>query len=92
MLCAPLNHRDGVMHQTRGAADADREHFDGRTIESQTMSASRGEAAPAVVLSHGAPRPSGDVDVGVRADKCCTRSRGVRNRLFRLVAWWGACA
>ena len=41
-LYAPLNHRDGVVHQTREAADAGREHFDGRTIESQTTSASPG--------------------------------------------------
>ena len=32
-LYAPPNHRDGVVHQTRAAADADREHFDGRTTE-----------------------------------------------------------
>ena len=32
-LYAPPNHRDGVVHQTRQAAEADHEHFDGRTTE-----------------------------------------------------------
>jgi len=32
-LYAPPNHRDGVVHQTRQAADADQEHFDGKTTE-----------------------------------------------------------
>ena len=32
-LCAP-NHRDGVVHRTRAAADADNnEHFEGKTTE-----------------------------------------------------------
>jgi mannose-6-phosphate isomerase-like protein (cupin superfamily) len=30
---APPNHRDGVVHHTRAAADADDEHFDGKTTE-----------------------------------------------------------
>lgn len=30
---APPNHRDGVVHHTRAAADADNEHFDGKTTE-----------------------------------------------------------
>jgi len=32
-LYAPPNHRDGVVHHTRAAAEADDEHFDGRTTE-----------------------------------------------------------
>ena len=32
-LYAPPNHRDGVVHQTRQAAEADHEHFDGKTTE-----------------------------------------------------------
>ena len=30
-LYAPPNHRDGVVHATRADAEADTEHFDGRT-------------------------------------------------------------
>ena len=32
-LYAPPNHRDGVVHHTRAAAEADGEHFDGKTSE-----------------------------------------------------------
>ena len=32
-LYAPPNHRDGVVHHTRGDAEADGEHFDGTTTE-----------------------------------------------------------
>ncbi|MDO9693897.1 MAG: cupin domain-containing protein [Candidatus Latescibacteria bacterium] len=32
-LYAPPNHRDGVVHHTRDDAEADTEHFDGRTTE-----------------------------------------------------------
>lgn len=32
-LYAPPNHRDGVAHRTRSAAEADDEHFDGKTTE-----------------------------------------------------------
>ena len=32
-LYAPPNHRDGVVHPTRKAAEADDEHFDGKTTE-----------------------------------------------------------
>ncbi len=32
-LYAPPNHRDGVVHRTRAAADADSEKFDGNTTE-----------------------------------------------------------
>ena len=32
-LYAPPNHRDGVVHQTRHDAEADTEHFDGKTTE-----------------------------------------------------------
>lgn len=30
---APPNHRDGVVHHTRNDAEADSEHFDGKTTE-----------------------------------------------------------
>jgi mannose-6-phosphate isomerase-like protein (cupin superfamily) len=32
-LYAPPNHRDGVIHPTRAAAEADNEQFDGKTTE-----------------------------------------------------------
>lgn len=32
-LYAPPNHRDGVVHPTRADAEADTEHFDGKTSE-----------------------------------------------------------
>lgn len=32
-LYAPPNHRNGVVHRTRAEADADNEHFDGKTTE-----------------------------------------------------------
>jgi mannose-6-phosphate isomerase-like protein (cupin superfamily) len=32
-LYAPPNHLDGVVHHTRADADADNEHFDGKTSE-----------------------------------------------------------
>ena len=32
-LYSPPNHRDGVVHHTRAEAEADNEHFDGRTTE-----------------------------------------------------------
>lgn len=32
-LYAPPNHRDGVVHHTRAEAEADKEHFDGKTTE-----------------------------------------------------------
>ncbi len=32
-LYAPPNHRDGVVHHTRGDVEADNEHFDGKTTE-----------------------------------------------------------
>jgi len=32
-LYAPPNHRDGVVHHTRSEAEADDEHFDGKTTE-----------------------------------------------------------
>ena len=32
-LYSPPNHRDGVVHRTRGDAEADNEHFDGNTTE-----------------------------------------------------------
>jgi mannose-6-phosphate isomerase-like protein (cupin superfamily) len=32
-IYAPPNHRDGVVHHTREDAEADNEHFDGKTTE-----------------------------------------------------------
>ncbi len=32
-LYAPPNHRDGVIHKTKADAEADAEHFDGKTSE-----------------------------------------------------------
>jgi mannose-6-phosphate isomerase-like protein (cupin superfamily) len=32
-LYSPPNHRDGVVHKTRAEAEADEEHFDGKTTE-----------------------------------------------------------
>ena len=32
-LYAPPNHRDGIVHRTRADAEADNEHFDGKTTE-----------------------------------------------------------
>ena len=32
-LYSPPNHRDGVVHRTRADAEADTEHFDGKTSE-----------------------------------------------------------
>jgi mannose-6-phosphate isomerase-like protein (cupin superfamily) len=32
-LYSPPNHRDGVVHHTRADAEADKEHFDGKTTE-----------------------------------------------------------
>ena len=30
---SPANHRDGVVHETKAIAEADEEHFDGKTTE-----------------------------------------------------------
>jgi mannose-6-phosphate isomerase-like protein (cupin superfamily) len=32
-IYSPPNHRDGVVHHTRAEAEADHEHFDGKTSE-----------------------------------------------------------
>ena len=32
-IYSPPNHRDGVVHDTRAEAEADNEHFDGKTTE-----------------------------------------------------------
>ena len=32
-LYAPPNHRAGVVHATKADAEADKEHFDGKTTE-----------------------------------------------------------
>jgi hypothetical protein len=32
-LYAPPNHRGGIVHHTREDAEADHEHFDGKTTE-----------------------------------------------------------
>ncbi len=34
-LYAPPNHRDGVIHHTRAEAEADNEHFDGKTTQDE---------------------------------------------------------
>jgi mannose-6-phosphate isomerase-like protein (cupin superfamily) len=34
-LYAPPNHRDGVVHHSRADAEADNEHFDGKTTEAR---------------------------------------------------------
>lgn len=36
-LYAPPNHRDGVVHHTRDDAEADNEHFDGKTTEDEAI-------------------------------------------------------
>jgi mannose-6-phosphate isomerase-like protein (cupin superfamily) len=36
-LYAPPNHRDGIVHHTRADAEADNEHFDGRTTEDSRL-------------------------------------------------------
>ncbi|QDT75860.1 cupin domain-containing protein [Lacipirellula limnantheis] len=36
-LYAPPNHRDGVVHHTREDAEADNEHFDGKTTEDEAI-------------------------------------------------------
>ncbi|MBL9162743.1 MAG: cupin domain-containing protein [Planctomycetaceae bacterium] len=36
-LYAPPNHRDGVVHHTREDAEADNEHFDGKTTENEAI-------------------------------------------------------
>lgn len=36
-IYAPPNHRDGVVHQTRTEAEADGEHFDGKTTEAASQ-------------------------------------------------------
>ena len=41
-LYAPPNHRDGVVHHTRHDAEADDEHFDGKTTESRLDGAGAG--------------------------------------------------
>jgi mannose-6-phosphate isomerase-like protein (cupin superfamily) len=38
-LYAPPNHRDGTVHHTRADAEADNEHFDGKTTESGVAAA-----------------------------------------------------
>jgi mannose-6-phosphate isomerase-like protein (cupin superfamily) len=40
-LYAPPNHQDGVVHATRAAAEADDEHFDGKTTEHRPSPARR---------------------------------------------------
>ena len=42
-LYAPPNHRDGVVHHTRAAAEADNEHFDGKTTEKPVPAGARGK-------------------------------------------------
>jgi len=40
-LYAPPNHRDGVVHRTRAEAEADNEHFDGKTTEEMEVLTTR---------------------------------------------------
>ncbi|QDU28060.1 Cupin domain protein [Anatilimnocola aggregata] len=41
-LYSPPNHRDGVVHHTRAEAEADNEHFDGKTSELQLTNKDNG--------------------------------------------------
>jgi mannose-6-phosphate isomerase-like protein (cupin superfamily) len=44
-LYAPPNHRDGVVHKTKADAEADeREHFDGKTTETQKANGANGDS------------------------------------------------
>ena len=43
-LYSPPNHRDGVVHHTRAEAEADKEHFDGKTTEEGLLLATAGSA------------------------------------------------
>lgn len=54
-LYSPPNHRDGVVHRTRAEAEADTEHFDGKTTESP-KAAARKLATP---LRNPIPQKSG---------------------------------
>jgi len=43
-LYSPPNHRDGVIHHTRVQAEADNEHFDGKTTEDAAVLSTHGAA------------------------------------------------
>jgi len=43
-LYSPPNHRDGVVHKTRADAEADKEHFNGKTTEPAVMAGAAGAA------------------------------------------------
>jgi len=43
-LYSPPNHRDGVVHHTRAEAEADKEHFDGKTTEEGLLLATASSA------------------------------------------------
>jgi mannose-6-phosphate isomerase-like protein (cupin superfamily) len=43
-LYSPPNHRDGVIHHTRVQAEADNEHFDGKTTENAAVLSAQGAA------------------------------------------------
>jgi mannose-6-phosphate isomerase-like protein (cupin superfamily) len=49
-LYAPPNHRDGIVHATRSDANADNEHFDGKTTENS--SSSNSTPCPTLVRWH----------------------------------------
>ena len=48
-LYSPPNHRDGVVHHTRADAEADHEHFDGKTTE-RADSSTKGATPEALSL------------------------------------------
>ena len=47
-LYAPPNHRDGVVHTTKADAEADKEHFDGKTTN-RTLPSGRRRGKPRIV-------------------------------------------
>jgi len=54
-LYSPPNHRDGVVHHTKAHAEADTEHFDGKTTESPKVVVPR----PKTALVNPNPQKSG---------------------------------
>lgn len=54
-LYAPPNHRDGVVHHTRAEAEADTEHFDGKTTESRSVATPKKQ----LPLKNPSPQKSG---------------------------------
>lgn len=56
-LYSPPNHRDGVIHRTRADAEADNEHFDGRTSEAKV-----GDETPDSPAAKKSPAPTAQTD------------------------------